>query len=99
MTNTLFAVFAVTNREAFKARVASSQSKFTYFYRAVSEDSWFIIAPSTLTTIEFSDAFGITDGSVSGAIVVRAENYYGRASKDIWEWTAAKLGAPLGREV
>ena len=61
----------------------------------VTESSWFLIAPNTVITRELSDSLGITDGSVSGGILLRVENYFGRANKDIWEWLAAKMDVPL----
>jgi len=97
--NTLFAIFAASNPEAMKQKLAASQTKFPFLSKATSNDSWLVIAPNVVTTQELSDALGITDGSVSGAVVVRVENYFGRASTDIWEWIGAKLGVPLGHEI
>ncbi len=98
LTNTLFAIFAASNPEAMKQKLSSSQNTFPFLSKAASDESWLIIAPNAITTKELSDAFGITDGSVSSAVVVRVENYFGRASTDIWEWIAAKMGVPFGPE-
>lgn len=61
----------------------------------VTDSSWLFITPNTVITRELSDALGITDGSVSGGILVRVENYFGRYNKDVWEWIAAKMDVPL----
>jgi len=98
-TNTLFAVFAPTNAGALQAKFSASQTSFPFLSKSTSQDSWLVIAPNRVTTQELSDALGVTDGAVSGAIVVRVENYYGRASSDVWEWIVAKMGVPLGAEV
>jgi len=54
-----------------------------------------LITPNTVITRELSDSLGITDGSVSGGILVRVENFYGRSNKDTWEWITAKMDVPL----
>jgi hypothetical protein len=50
----------------------------------------------TGTARELSDKLKITgEPSVSGpAIVTAVSGYYGRASSQIWEWVAAKVGKP-----
>jgi hypothetical protein len=94
--NTLFAIFAASNPDALRQKLAGSQDKF--LSKPTSDDSWILIAPSAVTTKEVSDALGITDGTVSGAVVVRVENYFGRANTDVWEWIVAKIGVPFGSE-
>jgi hypothetical protein len=98
-TNTLFAIFAPTNATALQAKLADSQTEFPFLSKPTSQDSWLVIAPNRVTTQELCAALGITDGTVSGAVVVRVENYYGRAASDVWEWITAKMGVPLGAEV
>ncbi len=92
-TNTLFAIFAVTDAAALEIRL---QTIAPWLAWKAAEGQWLIIAPQATTTKELSDRLGITDGSVSGGIVVRVENYYGRASTSVWEWVATKMGAELG---
>ena len=81
-----------------KQKLNASQDKFPFLSKGTSEESWLVIAPVAVTTKELSDAFGITDGSVSAAVVVRVENYFGRANTDIWEWITAKIGVLFGSE-
>jgi hypothetical protein len=97
-SNTLFAIFATSKPDAMRQKLESSQSDFPFLFKNVSTDSWLIIAPNAITTKELSDSFGITDGTISPAVVVRVENYFGRASSDIWEWIGAKMEVPLGAE-
>jgi len=94
--NTLFAIFAASNPEALKEKLSSPAADFPILSKVTSDESWFVIAPNAITTIELSNSLGITDGAVGGAVIVRVENYYGRASTDVWEWVVAKLEVPLG---
>jgi hypothetical protein len=64
-------------------------------HQQVKNDSWFLITPPAITTKEVCDALGITDGSNGSGILVRVENYFGRADVKIWEWIAAKRGIDL----
>ncbi|MCM0018406.1 MAG: hypothetical protein NBV67_00265 [Tagaea sp.] len=48
------------------------------------------------TAKELSDKLGVTDGATSNAVIVRVEDYFGRAPRDIWEWIAVKQGASGG---
>jgi hypothetical protein len=93
--NTLFALFAVSNPKAMEQKLQNWGAPFPVLDYKVTESSWFLIAPNTVITRELSDSLGITDGSVSGGILLRVENYFGRANKDIWEWLAAKMDVPL----
>lgn len=93
-TNTLFALFAVSSPQKIADRLTLT-SKIPIRSMKTSGDSWFLIAPASTTTIELSGDLGITDGTNGSGILVRAENYYGRTNKDVWEWVAAKMGEPL----
>lgn len=87
---TLFAIFAVTHSEPLEAKIKELYPELAY---EVYPGQWLLVAPSTTTTVELSNQLGITDGSVSGAIVVSVSSYYGRAGVGIWEWITAKTGA------
>jgi hypothetical protein len=76
-------------------RLASNALPFTILHQAISSDSWFLITRSGITTEELTAALGITDGVSGSGIIVRVENYYGRANTSIWEWVAAKRDVPL----
>lgn len=54
---------------------------------------WFVVGTGTATDI--SNKLKITPGNDAGpAIVVAVAGYYGRASSQVWEWVAAKVGKP-----
>jgi hypothetical protein len=93
--NTLFALFAASSPKAMEQKLQAGGTPLPLLNFKVTESSWLLIAPNTVTTRELSDALGITDGSVSGGILVRVENYFGRANKEIWEWITAKIDVPL----
>ena len=93
--NTLFALFAASNPKALEQKLQAGGTPFPLLNYKVSESSWLLIAPNTVITRELSDSLGISDGSVSGGVLVRVENYFGRANKDVWEWIAAKMDVPL----
>jgi hypothetical protein len=93
--NTLFALFAASNPKALEQKLQAGGTPFPLLNYRVTDSSWLLIAPNTVITRELSDSLGITDGSVSGGVLVRVENYFGRANKDVWEWIAAKMDVPL----
>ena len=93
--NTLFALFATSNPTAMELKLQTGKTPFPLLNYKVTESSWLLIAPNTVITRELSDSLGISDGSVSGGVLVRVENYFGRANKEVWEWIAAKMDVPL----
>jgi len=88
--STLFALMAVGSPDALKSAI---EKKFSGEALEVAPGQWLIVRPSTTTTIELSDELGITDGSISGAIVLSVSSYHGRTRPSTWEWIAAKTGA------
>jgi hypothetical protein len=95
MQNNLFALIDASNPAAIAQRLASTNLPFAILSQPISGNSWFLITRSAITTEEASAALGITDGSNGSGILVRVENYYGRANTSIWEWIAAKRGLNL----
>jgi hypothetical protein len=93
--NNLFALFDVSDTTAITNRLSSTNLPFAILSQPVSSNSWFLITLSAITTKEVSDALGITDGSNGSGIIVRVENYFGRANTSIWEWIVAKRGLVL----
>jgi len=91
-TNTLFAILAIANPDALKTAITA---RYPDESLEVGPGQWFVVRPSTTTTIELSAELGITDGSISGAIILSASSYYGRTRPSTWEWIAAKTGATL----
>ena len=82
--NALFAIFALP--DAVTAAAVE-----------VGTGEWLVIAPTATTTKEVCDRIGLgTVDPIGSGIVVRAEGYFGRSSKSIWEWIATKQGAELG---
>ena len=54
---------------------------------------WFVVGAGTAKDI--SDKLKITPGTEAGAaVIVAVSGYYGRASSQVWEWVAAKVGKP-----
>lgn len=95
--NALFAVFAVTDATAQAAVEARLLTISPWLYLKVGTGEWLVIAPTATTTKELCDRIGLgTVDPVGSGIVVRAEGYFGRSSKSIWEWIATKQGAELG---
>lgn len=92
--NALFAIFGVSNPAALEARL---QNISPWLSLKLQEGEWLLIAPTSTTTKEVSDRLGITGQSetVSPAIVIRADGYFGRSAPSNWEWIATKLGVPL----
>jgi hypothetical protein len=93
--NNLFALIDASNPVAVTERLASNSLPFTILYQPISDSSWFLITRSAITTEELTKALGIIDGTTGSGVVVRVENYYGRANVAIWEWIIAKRGLAL----
>jgi len=95
--NALFAIFAVIDAAEAAAVEARLLTISPWLYLKVGTGEWLVIAPSATTTKELCDRIGLgTVDPVGSGIVVRAEGYFGRNSKSIWEWIATKQGAELG---
>ena len=43
------------------------------------------------TSRALADAIGLSEGRPTGGLVVAVGPYWGRASKDVWEWLEQKL--------
>lgn len=95
--NNLFVLFAASKPDAIKERLGSNLFSFVMLSQPITDDSWFLVAPAAVTTQEISDALGITDGSNGAGVVVKVENYYGRANPSLWEWINAKRGIELAQ--
>ena len=87
--NTLFALIAVGSANALRKAIGT---KYPGESLEVVPGQWLVARPSTTTTLDISKELGITDGTVSGAIVLSVSSYYGRSSPSTWEWIAAKTG-------
>ncbi len=87
----MFAIFGQIGAEALGRVIAE---KFPEAHYPLSNNAWIVIADSTAKGI--SDQLGITDGSVGTGVVLLFTSYYGRASTQLWEWVAAKMGTPHG---
>jgi len=48
------------------------------------------VADSGVTAEEVASKLGVVEGKLSGTIIVRVADYYGYASKTIWEWFRVK---------
>lgn len=70
------------------------KQKFPEAHYPLANNTWIVIADSTAKGI--SDQLGITDGSIGAGVVLLFTSYYGRASTQLWEWVASKMGTPHG---
>jgi len=88
---TLFAVMADPENAILPNVLAQT---FPQDHIQIRPGQWFVVG--TGTAREISDKLKITgEPSDSGvAVVVAISGYYGRASSQIWEWVAAKVGKP-----
>ena len=93
--NNLFALIDASNPSAIAERLGSTGLPFAILHQPISSTSWFLITRSAITTEEVTNALGIIDGSTGSGVVVRVENYYGRANPSIWEWIVAKRSVLL----
>lgn len=93
--NNLFALIDASDVPAIAERLASPSLPFPILSQPISPASWFLVTRSAITTQEVSGALGITDGANGSGVIVRVENYYGRANTTIWEWIVAKRGIDL----
>ena len=97
LPNALFAVIAITDPATATAVEERLQTISPWLFLKVGTAEWLVIAPTATTTKELCDRIGLgTADPVGSGIVIRAEGYFGRSSKSIWEWIATKQGAELG---
>jgi hypothetical protein len=96
-TMAIFVVFRVQNPALMRAAVASA---FPNDHMEIGNNEWLISAQGTAK--EISDRLGVTDQPpgqptrAGNAMIFSMQNYYGRASSDIWEWIKTKVEASNG---
>lgn len=84
----IFAVLSEPENVALAAKIAAM---FPDDNLSIRPGEWLIASIGTAK--EMSDKLGVTDGSNGSAIVLATSSYYGRASNQVWEWIASKMGA------
>ena len=88
--NKIFAVIATSAPTKLEAVLLT---QFPDSYLLVGVGQWLVVAPATMTTQELSNKIGVSvDESVSNAIVLSVNSYFGRAPLNVWEWLNAKMG-------
>jgi len=87
----MFAVLGQTNPELIELAI---KEKYPNDHYALANWQWLLISEGTAKTV--SDNLGITEGVTGTAVVVLFTSYYGRASTQVWEWIASKMGTPRG---
>ena len=91
----IFVILRVTDIAALKAAI---EKEFAENHFDLGRGQWLV--SSKLAANEVSDKLGITGDNgksvVGPAMVVKIESYFGRASKDIWDWIKAKLETTSG---
>lgn len=55
----------------------------------VSTSTWAVSYAGT--TKDLSDVLGISEGTPSDGVVFSITSYWGRATKDVWEWLSGKM--------
>lgn len=81
-------VFLVVPTEAAEAIGKTVRENFPSESYSLPRGEWLIAFGGT--TRELSDKLGISEGQSGSAIIVSVMNYWGYASKDIWEWISVK---------
>ncbi len=84
---TIFVVFRVKASACMRAAIARVYPDDNL---DLGNNEWLISAKGTPKTV--SDSLGITShpDTIGAAIVFSVDNYFGRASTDIWEWIKSK---------
>ena len=88
----MYAILGQTNLETLD--VAISTTYPNDYMKLPNSGQWLVWAPGTAR--EVCDQLGISDGKSGTAVVVGFNNYYGRASNQIWDWIASRLGSKHG---
>jgi hypothetical protein len=87
-------IFVVVAPEPSSALQAAIDTKFSGQQYRLNSTSWLVSGRGTAKDI--SDFLGVTAGLVGNAFITRMDGYFGRYSKDAWEWIKAKLEEPVG---
>ncbi len=66
-------------------------SVFPGDYLEIGPGQWLIASIGTAEDV--SGKLGLTDGRSGTGVVLSVSGYFGRASAQIWEWLAAKMGS------
>lgn len=86
----IFAVIAADHPVELESKIAA---EFPNMNLSVGPGQWLLVGPSSLTTQELSKRLTVSsDDSVSGAIVLSVNSYFGRTPVSVWEWLLAKMG-------
>lgn len=91
----VFAIIRVSEPEKIKAALEENFSKNKHY---IGSDTWLVAFDGTAA--ELSEKIGVTSASgqsaAGAAIIVRFEDYFGRAPRPIWDWIKNKLEEPNG---
>jgi hypothetical protein len=86
----MFAIMGQSNTDRIGQVI---KEKYPDDHYVLVPGQWLLVADGTAKSI--SDNLGITDGSTGSAVIVVFTSYFGRANTQIWDWLAAKMGAPV----
>ena len=81
----LFAVLAVDNPAAMATAISKHYASDSF---SLGPGQWLVVDKGTAK--EIADKLGITDASVSAALVIAIGGYFGRKEANLWEWMKAK---------
>ena len=88
--NALFAIINVSNLPAMRLSLSSAAP---WISLELQDGQWLLVAPSATTTKEVADKLD-ANGSDT-VLVLRVDNYFGRAFPSVWEWIKTKKEAEL----
>lgn len=84
-----FVIIPINNKQAIDDAIKARFGNNSY---RLPNGEWLVNYDGT--SRQLSDHVGITDGKLGSAIVLNFSGYWGRASKDIWEWLKVNKANP-----
>lgn len=86
-------VFAIINASHPSSIQAALTANFAGDFLQISPTDW-LVAARGMTAKDISDKLEVTEGKSGAAIIFTTAGYFGRASDQVWQWLAAKIGQP-----
>ena len=86
-------MFAIMGQTNFEKIGQALKEKYPDDHYSLATGQWLLVTEGTAKSV--SDSLGITDGATGTAVIVLFTSYFGRASTQVWEWLAAKMGTPV----
>jgi hypothetical protein len=90
------AIFAILGSNDLEKLGTSIADHYPGQFFKLTESQWFVFVDHGMTTVEVSDKIGITTGDGLNGVVLGINSYWGRATKQLWEWLASREALPNG---